>query len=153
MQGVNFAVLLGALGRDPEVRTTASGEKVARLNLATGKSWKDRTTGEKKEATEWHTVVIFGPLAEVAEKYLRKGSKAFVRGELRTRKWTDNNGVERYTTEVVLSGPDAQLTMLDGPKGDRAPPPGGPEDYGTTRTASPPPPAAAGAPFDDEIPF
>ena len=111
---VNKVILIGNLGRDPEVRTMQNGNKVANLNLATSDSWRDKSTGERKEKTEWHRVVIFGNLADIAEKYLKKGSKVYVSGSLQTRKWTDQSGQEKYTTEVVLQGFGGELTMLDG---------------------------------------
>lgn len=114
---VNKVILIGNLGRDPEVRTMQNGNKVANLNLATSETWKDRQSGERREKTEWHRVVIFGPTAEVAERYLRKGSKVYIEGQLQTRKWTDQSGQERYTTEVVVQGFGGTMTMLDGPSG------------------------------------
>ena len=110
---VNKVILIGNLGRDPEVRTTQSGTKVANLSLATSESWKDRNTGERKEKTEWHRVVIFGNLADIAERYLKKGSKVYISGQLQTRKWQDQSGQDKYTTEVVLQGFNGELTMLD----------------------------------------
>ena len=114
---VNKVILIGNLGRDPEVRTMQNGGKVANLNLATSENWKDKATGERKEKTEWHRVVIFGQLADIAERYLKKGSKVYVCGQLQTRKWTDKDGQEKYTTEVVLQGFNSELTMLDGKGG------------------------------------
>ena len=114
---VNKVILIGNLGRDPEVRTMQNGGKVANLNIATSDSWKDKATGERKEKTEWHRVVIFGQLADIAERYLKKGSKVYVCGQLQTRKWTDKDGQEKYTTEVVLQGFNSELTMLDGKGG------------------------------------
>src|SRR5436190_12844640 len=115
---VNKVILVGNLGRDPEIRSTQDGMRIANLNLATSESWRDRTSGERKERTEWHRVVIFNErLVEVAEKYLRKGSKIYVEGALQTRKWTDNAGVEKYSTEVVLQKFRGELTMLDGARG------------------------------------
>ena len=111
---VNKVILIGNLGRDPEIRTLQNGNKVANLTLATSESWKDKTTGERKEKSEWHKIVIFGSLAEIAERYLKKGSKAYVSGSLQTRKWTDQSGVEKYTTEVVLQPFAGELIMLDG---------------------------------------
>lgn len=111
---VNKVILVGNLGRDPEVRTTQDGLKIVNLSLATSESWRDRNSGERKERTEWHRVVIFNErLAEVAEKYLRKGSKIYVEGALQTRKWTDQSNQERYSTEVVLQRFRGELTMLD----------------------------------------
>src|SRR5229473_7905616 len=117
---VNKVILVGNLGRDPEIRSTQDGVRIANLNLATSESWRDRNSGERKERTEWHRIVIFNErLVEIAEKYLRKGSKIYVEGALQTRKWTDNAGVEKYSTEVVLQRFRGELTMLDGAR-DRA---------------------------------
>jgi single-strand DNA-binding protein len=124
MAGVNKVILVGNLGRDPEVRRLNSGAPVVNLRIATSESWRDKSTGERKEKTEWHSVVIFNEnLAKVAENYLRKGSKVYIEGSLQTRKWTDKDGVEKYTTEVVLQGFRGELQMLDA-KG------GGGESYG-----------------------
>ena len=112
-RGVNRATILGNLGNDPEVKYTASGSAIANLTVATSESWNDKATGEKKENTEWHRVVLFGKLAEVAGEYLRKGSQVYIEGQLRTRKWTDNAGVEKYTTEVVV-GMNGVMQMLGG---------------------------------------
>src|SRR5436190_10551302 len=118
---VNKVILVGNLGRDPEIRSTQDGMRIANLNLATSESWRDRTSGERKERTEWHRVVIFNErLVEVAEKYLRKGSKIYVEGALQTRKWTDQQGQERYSTEVALQRFRGELTMLDGAGGSGA---------------------------------
>tara|TARA_B110001454_G_scaffold193355_1_gene194198 strand:+ start:8521 stop:9054 length:534 start_codon:yes stop_codon:yes gene_type:complete len=115
---VNKVILVGNLGADPEVKSFQNGGKVCNIRIATSESWKDRNSGEKKERTEWHSVAIFSEgLAGVAERYLRKGSKVYVEGQLRTRKWQDQSGNDRYTTEVVLQGPSAVLTMLDGAPG------------------------------------
>ena len=112
---VNKVILVGNLGRDPEIRTTQDGTRFANLSLATSESWRDRNSGERRERTEWHRVVIFNEkLAEVAEKYLRKGSKVYIEGQLQTRKWTDQSGIEKYSTEVVLQRFRGELTMLDG---------------------------------------
>lgn len=111
---VNKVILIGNVGKDPEVRTMQNGGKVANISLATSESWKDKATGERKEKTEWHRVIIFGDLAGVAERYVKKGSKLYVCGSLQTRKWTDQQGVEKYSTEVVLQGFNSELTMLDG---------------------------------------
>ncbi len=112
-RGVNKVILIGNLGADPDVRYMASGDPVANIRLATGDVWKDRNTGEQKERTEWHRVVFFGKLAGVVEQYLRKGSKLYVEGRLQTRQWTDQNGQDRYTTEVVVDQSGTML-MLDG---------------------------------------
>jgi single-strand DNA-binding protein len=115
---VNKAILVGNLGRDPEIRSINDGSKVATLSVATSENWKDRGTGERKERTEWHKVVIFNDrLVEVAERFLKKGAKVYLEGALQTRKWTDNTGQERYTTEVVLQKFRGELTMLDGRQG------------------------------------
>lgn len=156
---VNKVILVGNLGRDPEVRRMQDGNPVVNLSVATSESWRDKTSGERKEQTEWHRVVIFNDrLAEVAEKYLRKGSKVYVEGQLRTRKWTDQQGQERYSTEVVISRFRGELTMLDGARG--AAPAGG--DFGSAEEAPAGQPAAAGraaksgggrSELDDDIPF
>lgn len=115
---VNKVILVGNLGADPEVRTFQNGGKVCNLRIATSESWKDRNTGQKQERTEWHSVAIFSEgLAGVAERFLRKGSKVYIEGQLRTRKWQDQSGNDRYSTEVVLQGPGAVMTMLDGAQG------------------------------------
>ena len=112
---LNKVMLIGNLGRDPEVRTFQNGGKVCNLNVATSETWKDKTTGERKERTEWHTVAIFNDgLVRVAEQYLRKGSKVYIEGQLQTRKWQDQSGNDRYSTEIVLQGYGGSLVMLDG---------------------------------------
>jgi single-strand DNA-binding protein len=164
---VNKVILIGNLGADPEIRRTQDGRAFANLRLATTESWRDKTTGERREKTEWHRVVIFSDgLTRVAEQYLKKGAKVYVEGQLQTRKWTDQQGVERYSTEVVLQGFNSQLTMLD--KGGGG---GGGGDYraddaGNDFGASSPSAAREKAPalagsgsggkrgdLDDEIPF
>jgi len=115
---VNKVILVGNLGRDPEVRTFQNGGKVCNLRIATSETWKDRSSGERKERTEWHSVAIFSePLAKIAEQYLRKGSKVYLEGQLETRKWQDQSGADRYSTEVVLRPYKGELTLLDG-RGD-----------------------------------
>jgi single-strand DNA-binding protein len=152
---VNKVILVGSLGRDPEIRTLNSGERVANLSVATSEQWRDKTTGEKKEKTEWHRVVCFSTrdndgLAGIAEKYLDKGSKVYVEGKLQTRKWT-KDGTDHYTTEIVLQGFGANLTLLDS-KGSGGPPPASsPDDYGRERTRSSN--EAAGIDSSDDIPF
>ena len=112
---VNKVILIGNLGADPEVRHTQDGRPIVNLRMATSESWRDKASGERRERTEWHRVVIFSePLCRVAEQYLKKGSKIYIEGQLQTRKWEDQSGQERYTTEVVLQGFNSQLTMLDG---------------------------------------
>lgn len=115
---VNKVILVGNLGRDPESRAFQNGGKVVELRIATSESWKDRNSGERREKTEWHTVKIFSEgLANVAERYLRKGSKVYLEGQLQTRKWQDQSGADRYSTEIVLQGFNAQMVLLDGPGG------------------------------------
>ena len=115
---VNKVILVGNLGRDPETRRLGSGDPVVNLRIATSESWKDKMSGERKEKTEWHSVVIYNEnLARVAEQYLRKGSKVYIEGALQTRKWQDAQGQDKYSTEIVLQGFNSVLTMLDGPNG------------------------------------
>lgn len=122
---VNKVILVGNLGRDPEVRRLGSGEPVVNLRIATSETWRDKQSGERKERTEWHSVVIFNEnLAKVAEQYLRKGSKVYIEGQLQTRKWQDQSGVEKYTTEIVLQRFRGELTILDSRQG------GGSDEYG-----------------------
>ena len=145
---VNKVILVGNLGRDPEVRHTNDGNPIVNLSVATSEQWRDRTSGERRERTEWHRVVIFNErLGEFAQKYLHKGRKVYVEGQLQTRKWTGQDGQERYTTEVVLQRFRGELTMLDsrGDGGGGYDAPGGPVDRGT--------PAQGGGDLDDEIPF
>ena len=160
---VNKVILIGNLGRDPEIRSMQNGGKVANLSLATSENWKDKNTGERREKTEWHRVVIFDDrLIDVVEKYVTKGSKLYIEGQLQTRKWTDKDGAEKYSTEVVLQRFRGELTMLDskgsGGGGDYGG--GGGVDYGGSGGSgggdgggagggSQPPPAD----FDDDIPF
>ena len=156
---VNKVILVGNLGRDPEIRTTNDGTKVANLSLATSENWRDRNTGERRERTEWHRVVIFNDrLVDVVEKYLNKGSKIYIEGQLQTRKWTDRDGQERYTTEVVLQRFRGELTMLDsrggggdfgggGGGGDF----GGGQDFGGGGGGSSS--GGGGGDLDDDIPF
>ena len=152
---VNKVILVGNLGRDPEIRTLSSGDRVANLNLATSETWRDRTSGERKEKTEWHRVVIFNDnLVKVAEQYLRKGSKIYLEGSIQTRKWADQSGVEKFSTEIVLQKFRGELTMLDG-KGEG----GGRADSDAGGYASGPRAGGSGpkedfsADLDDEIPF
>jgi single-strand DNA-binding protein len=145
MSGVNHCTFIGNLGRDPEVRTFGSGEKVCNLRLAVSETWKDRNTGERREATEWVTVAIFGPLADIAEKFLRKGSKVYIAGKMKTRKWQDQTGADRYSTEIVLQGPGAVMQMLDGkPERDDRP-----DDRHEDQRRD----QAPARDIDDEIPF
>jgi len=148
---VNKVILIGNLGRDPEVRSLNDGSPVVTLNLATSENWKDKASGERKERTEWHRVVIFNEnLAKVAENYLKKGSKVYIEGQLQTRKWTDKDGNEKYTTEVVLQRYRGELTMLDS-KGE-----GGGSFSGDSPAKVESGEGGAsggGGDFDDEIPF
>lgn len=119
---LNKCMFIGNLGRDPEVRTMQNGDKVANLNLAVSERWKDKSSGEQKERTEWIRCTVFGNLAEIAEKYLKKGSKIYVSGKMQTRKWTDQSGQDKYSTEVVLQGFGGELIMLDGKQSNQAGP-------------------------------
>ncbi|MCX7888258.1 MAG: single-stranded DNA-binding protein [Rhodobacteraceae bacterium] len=162
---VNKVILIGNLGRDPEVRSFQNGGKVCNLRIATSESWRDKQTGERKDRTEWHSVAIFNEnLVRIAEQYLRKGSKVYVEGALETRKWTDQSGQERYTTEVVLRPFRGELTLLDGRDGGGGqaggmggyddPGIGGPgEAGGGAARRAPATVGAGGRDFDDEIPF
>lgn len=154
---VNKVILVGNLGRDPEVRHTQSGDPIVHLNLATSETWRDRSSGERRERTEWHRVVIFNEnLGKIAEQYLRKGSKVYIEGQLQTRKWTDQQGVEKYTTEVVLQRFRGELTMLDRRgEGDGDFGGGGRSDYGGGQPSGGGGGSSAGGggDFDDEIPF
>ena len=155
---VNKVILVGNLGRDPEIRSTQDGTRVANLSLATSENWRDRNTGERRERTEWHRVVIFNErLAEVAEKYLQKGSKIYVEGQLQTRKWQGQDGQDRYTTEVVLQRFRGELTMLDsraeGGGGDYGGGGGGYSSGGSGGGGSSGGPRPSGGDLDDEIPF
>ncbi len=151
---INKVILVGNLGADPRVSNTANGAKIVNLSVATTDNWKDKLSGERKERTEWHRVVIFNPqLAEVAEKYLRKGSKVYLEGQLQTRKWEDNTGAEKYTTEVVLQNFSGNLVMLDG-RGDGVPAGGNDVFSGSASNSGwDASPAAAPADLDDDIPF
>jgi single-strand DNA-binding protein len=155
---INKVILVGNLGRDPEVKHSQDGNKIVTFNVATSETWKDKS-GERQDRTEWHRVVIFSPgLADVAEKYLKKGSKVYVEGQIRTRKWTDASGVEKYSTEVVLSGFNAYMIMLDKSSGgefggsDSAGEGGGWDSSGSSSSGGAAT-AAASAEIDDEIPF
>jgi single-strand binding protein len=153
MAGINKVILVGNLGAKPEVKYAANGNAIANLSVATSESWTDKNTGQKQEKTEWHRVSIFGKLAEIAGQYLDKGSKVYVEGKLQTRKWQDKNGQDRYTTEVVVSGFNGTLQMLD--RRD------GPADGASQSTPAPQAATASADPitpvdnsgFDDDIPF
>ena len=157
---VNKVILVGNLGADPEIRRTQDGRPVANLRVATSDSWRDKATGERRERTEWHRVVIFNEgLCRIAEQYLKKGAKVYLEGQLQTRKWQDPQGQDRYSTEVVLQGFNSQLTMLDrAGAGGAGSEPGEAGDFGSTGPSAPRErkPAMAGAKrddLDDEIPF
>ena len=160
---VNKVILVGNLGKDPEIRRTQDGRPIANLSVATSENWRDKATGERKEKTEWHRVVIFNEgLCKIAEQYLKKGAKIYIEGQLQTRKWTDQAGVEKYSTEVVLQGFNSNLTMLDGRSGgggsfgsdDQS---GGDFGGGGPSSSAPRHAVAAGAgsrsDMDDDIPF
>ena len=149
---INKVILVGNLGNDPQIRATQDGREIANLSIATSDSWKDKNTGERREKTEWHRVAIFNEgLVRVAKNYLRKGSKVYIEGALQTRKWTDQSGAEKYSTEVVLQGYNGNLTMLDG-RSDNA---SSGQSYDNSYSQQP----ASNAPsqpapmLDDEIPF
>lgn len=141
---VNKVILVGNVGKDPEMRNTQDGKKIANLSIATSESWKDKNSGDRKEKTEWHRVVIFNePLAKIAEQYVKKGSKIYVEGSLQTRKWTDKDGGERYSTEIVLQAFNGTLTLL----GDKP----GSDDAAPAKPAAKRPTLSED--LDDEIPF
>ena len=156
---VNKVILVGNLGKDPEIRRTQDGRAIANLSVATSESWRDKNTGERKEKTEWHRVVIFSEgLCKIAEQYLKKGSKVYLEGQLQTRKWQDKDGVDKYSTEVVLQGFNSALTMLGGGGGGSSSSGEVESDEFSSRGASAArKPAMAGAgkraDMDDEIPF
>jgi len=149
-RGVNKVILVGNLGKDPEVRYMPNGNAIANITLATTESWKDKQSGEQQEKTEWHRIVMFRRLGEIAGEYLKKGSQVYIEGKLQTRKWQDNSGNDRYTTEIVAS----DMQMLGGRSG------GGSAEFSSNSASaqaapaqSAPAPAAAGGDFDDDIPF
>jgi single-strand DNA-binding protein len=150
---INKVILVGNLGQDPRVSNTQSGTKIVSFSVATSESWKDRATGERRDRTEWHNVVIFSAgLAETAERYLRKGSKVYLEGQLQTRSWEDQNGQKRYTTEVVLQNFNSTLVMLDGRAGDGAPMGSG-DIYDSAASGWDNTPSADAGVVDDDIPF
>ena len=156
-RGVNKVILVGNLGKDPEVRYMPNGNAVANITLATTESWKDKQSGEQQEKTEWHRIVMFRRLGEIAGEYLKKGSQVYIEGKLQTRKWQDNSGNDRYTTEIVAS----EMQMLGGRggggsadfSGASAPAQAAPAQSAPAQSAPAPTPAAAGGDFDDDIPF
>src|SRR6201994_1229451 len=157
---VNKVILVGNLGKDPEIRTLNSGDRVANLRIATSETWRDKASGERKEKTEWHQVVIFNEnIVKVAENYLRKGSTVYIEGALQTRKWTDQQGVEKYSTEIVLQKFRGELTMIGGRSEGGSAGAGG-DDYGSSqgfsgggRAQGSGPRESFSADLDDEIPF
>ncbi len=155
---VNKVILVGNLGKDPEIRTMQTGGRVANLSIATSESWKDKNSGERKDRTEWHRVVIFNEaLVGIAERYLKKGSKVYLEGQLETRKWTDQSGQEKYSTEVVLRPFRGEITMLDGKSGGDSMGGGGYSDrgadsFGSSSMSSQSSPARVDE-LEDEIPF
>lgn len=151
---VNKVILIGNLGADPEIRRTQDGRPIANLRVATSESWRDKATGERKEKTEWHRVVIFNEgLCKVAEQYLRKGAKVYIEGQLQTRKWTDQSGAEKYSTEVVLNGYGAVLTMLDGPQSGGDKQGAAKPSYGDVKGGKPKGAGPLANDMNDDIPF
>ena len=160
---VNKVILVGNLGKDPEVRSLQDGKRVVNFSMATSETWKDKSSGERREKTEWHRIVVFSDgLAGIAERFLKKGSKVYIEGALQTRKWTGNDGVEKYSTEIVLQGYNSTLTMLDGRSDGGAYPANGGDafsggsDSGGSRIGGSDDGGGANAPggdLDDEIPF
>lgn len=141
MAGINKAILVGNVGQSPTTRTMSNGEMVANFSVATSETWKDKQTGERREATEWHRIVAYRQLAEIIDRYLTRGSKVYIEGKIKTRKWTDRDGVEKYTTEIIAD----QMQMLS-PRDNQAPPP--------AQSSQPAPPPATNADgFNDDIPF
>ena len=160
---VNKVILIGNLGRDPEIRFAQNGNKIANFSIATSDTWRDKSTGERKEKTEWHRIVVFSEgLSTITEKYLKKGSKVYIEGALQTRKWTGNDGIEKYTTEIVLQGFNSTLTMLDGASGGSGGyggdnngdnNGGGEPGWGNSEKESQGGDGLTGNDLDDEIPF
>lgn len=157
---LNKVMLIGNIGQDPEIRDLGNGGKVANLRIATSESWKDKTTGERKEKTEWHTVAIFGPVAGVVETYAKKGMKVYIEGALQTRKWQDKEGQDRYSTEIVVQGPGSTFSMLDGAGGGEGGQRSGGGQGGGQRSQGgnqgggrSPAPARQNDGFDDDVPF
>lgn len=149
-RGVNKAIIIGRLGQDPEVRYAPSGAAFANITVATSEQWRDKQTGEQKELTEWHRVVISGKLAEIAGEYLRKGSEVYLEGKLRTRKWTDQSGVEKYTTEVLVGVGGVMQMLGSKQEGNRQSPP---QQQGSQQQSAPSTGNAPPMDFDDDIPF
>lgn len=149
---VNKVILIGNLGKDPEVRSMQSGDRVASFSIATSESWKDKQTGERKTKTEWHNVVIFNqPLVKLAESYMRKGSKVYIEGQLETRKWSDQQGIDRYSTEIVLRPFRGEIDLLDSKDSSRPPQAESLDSYGHQSSKSAP--STKSDNFEDEIPF
>lgn len=143
MASVNKAMLIGRVGKEPEVRRTQDGKAIATISLATSEKWKEKATGEQVEKTEWHRVVVFGGLADVVDKYVNKGDMLYFEGKIQTRKWTDKEGIERYSTEIVVSGVDGTMQMLGGNRNNTAEP----SNVPASENQKP------AEPFDDNIPF
>lgn len=151
MSSLNEATLIGNVGRDPEIRSMQNGERCATLSLATSETWRDKQSGERREATEWHRVVIFNQrLVDLAERFVKKGGRIFLRGMLKTRKWTDNSNVERYTTEIVLTKFGGEIKLLDRRQGGDG---GSGDDEGTEDAGTQQRPPAHHPDLDDDIPF
>ena len=147
MSGVNKVILVGNLGRDPEIKYASNGAAIANMAIATSESWKDKQTGQQQEKTEWHRVVVFGKLAEIVQQYVHKGSKVYVEGQLKTRKWQNKEGVDQYTTEVVLSGFGGVLQMLDSRNSATQ------QEHVPQVASDPITPVKADDAFNDDIPF
>lgn len=154
MAGLNKVMLIGHLGADPDIRRTNSGADVVSFRIATSETWKDKNTGERKEKTEWHSIVVFNEhLTKVCADYLKKGSKVYVEGQLQTRKWQDNAGTDRYTTEIVLQNFRGEIQLLDRLPSNRPPGAESPDEYGTQRTRESGQQQRGSRELDDEIPF
>ena len=151
MAGINKVILVGNLGAKPEVKYASNGNAISNLSVATSESWTDKSTGQKQERTEWHRVSLFGKLAEIAGQYLDKGSKVYVEGKLQTRKYTDKDGIERWTTDVIVSGFNGTLQMLDRRDDSSSPPPN--EDVTAKNQAEPSITPVSKDEFEDDIPF
>ncbi|MBY8010473.1 single-stranded DNA-binding protein [Vibrio fluvialis] len=156
-RGINKVILVGNLGNDPDVRCMPSGGAVANITIATSETWRDKATGQQREKTEWHRVALYGKLAEVAGQYLKKGSQVYIEGQLQTRKWQDQQGVDRYSTEIVVQGFNGTMQMLGGKReqgwGQPQQPPAQPNQYAQAKNHAPPQYDEPPMDFDDDIPF
>lgn len=151
---INKVILVGNLGRDPEIRTTQDGREIANFTVATSDSWRDKATGERRERTEWHRIVVFNEaLVNIVKNYLKKGSKVYIEGSLQTRKWTDNSGQEKYTTEVVLQGFNSAITMLDSRQDGQSRGAGSPQSQPEYQSASAQKKTELAEQLNDDIPF